>query len=180
MTTLRAAVQKYLTLRRALGFKLREAGTRLLEFVAFMEQHRASYITTQLALTWAQEPSGVQPAEWARRLSIVRVFARHRRATDPRTEIPPDGLLPYRPRRARPYLYLRRSREMTRVCSREGDRRSCRRRWPSMVDAQEAPVQHLPAVVLSGSTSRPEAAGLFGAVVPGGAAGADAGVVAAT
>lgn len=30
---------------------------------------------------------------------------RHRRATDPRTEIPPDGLLPYRPKRARPYLY---------------------------------------------------------------------------
>jgi integrase len=47
----------------------------------------------------------VQPAEWARRLSIVRIFARYRRATDPRTEIPPDGLLPHRPKRARPYLY---------------------------------------------------------------------------
>ena len=47
----------------------------------------------------------MQPAEWARRLSIVRIFARDRHATDPRTEIPPDGLLPYRPKRARPYLY---------------------------------------------------------------------------
>ena len=62
-------------------------------------------ITTQLALTWAQQPTTVQPAEWARRLSMVRGFARHRSATDPRTEIPPDGLLPYRPKRARPYLY---------------------------------------------------------------------------
>jgi len=105
MTTLRAAVQEYLTLRRALGFKLREAGKRLLEFVRFLEQQRASYITTQLALTWAQQPAAVQPAEWARRLSVVRAFARHRSATDPRTEIPPDGLLPYRPKRARPYLY---------------------------------------------------------------------------
>ena len=105
MTTLRAAVQEYLTLRRALGFKLREAGNRLLEFVRFMKQQRASYITTQLALTWAQQPAAVQPAEWARRLSVVRAFARHRSATDPRTEIPPDGLLPYRPKRARPYLY---------------------------------------------------------------------------
>src|SRR5204862_8252553 len=26
-------------------------------------------------------------------------------ATDPRTEIPPPGLLPFRPQRARPYLY---------------------------------------------------------------------------
>lgn len=105
MTTLRAAVEEYLTLRRALGFKLREAGKRLLEFVRFMKQQRASYITTQLALTWAQQPAAVQPAEWARRLSVVRAFARHRSAADPRTEIPPDGLLPYRPKRARPYLY---------------------------------------------------------------------------
>ena len=105
MTTLREAVQEYLILRRSLGFKLHDAGTALLKFVTFMEQHRASSITTQLALTWAQQSSTVQPAEWARRLSAVRAFARHRCATDPRTEIPPDGVLPYRPKRARPYLY---------------------------------------------------------------------------
>ena len=50
------AVQEYLNLRRSLGFKLREAGKQLLEFVTFMEQRRASYITTQLALAWAQQP----------------------------------------------------------------------------------------------------------------------------
>jgi integrase/recombinase XerD len=105
MTTLRTAVQEYLSLRRSLGFKLHEAGTGLLAFVTFMEQHRAVHITRQLALTWAQQPSTVQPTEWARRLSFVRGFARHRSATDPRTEIPPDGVLPYRPKRARPYLY---------------------------------------------------------------------------
>jgi integrase len=70
-----------------------------------MEQRRASRITTALALAWAQQPQSVHPAEWARRLSIVRIFARYRHATDPRTEIPPDGLLPYRPQRSRPYLY---------------------------------------------------------------------------
>jgi len=105
MTTLRSAVHAYLVMRRDLGFHLREAGRLLLQFVMFMEQHRASIITTRLALTWAQQPQTVQPAEWARRLSIVRIFARYRRATDPRTEIPPDGLLPYRPKRARPYPY---------------------------------------------------------------------------
>jgi len=99
------AVHEYLTMRRSLGFKLREAGKGLLQFATFMEQQRASYITPQLALAWAQQPSGVQPAEWARRLSVVRAFARHRSATDPRTQIPPDGLLPHRPKRARPYLY---------------------------------------------------------------------------
>ena len=99
MNTLREAVQDYLDLRRSLGFKLHDAAKLLLKFVAFMEQHRAPYITTQLALAWAQQPSTVQAAEWARRLSVVRTFARHRSATDPRTQIPPPGLLPFQPKR---------------------------------------------------------------------------------
>jgi integrase len=35
----------------------------------------------------------------------VRSFARYWSATDPRTEIPPMGLLPYRTKRATPYIY---------------------------------------------------------------------------
>lgn len=105
MNTLRQAVQDYLDLRRSLGFKLKEAGNALPDFVAFMEQHRAPYITQALALAWAQQPSDVQPAQWAQRLSYVRQFARHRSATDLRTEIPAPGLLPFQPKRARPYLY---------------------------------------------------------------------------
>jgi len=105
MTTLRQAVQEYLEMRRNLGFKLQQAGKQLFKFITFMEQHRASYITLQLALAWAQQPSNVHPGEWANRLSIVRVFARHRSATDPRTEVPPNSLLPFRSQRARPYLY---------------------------------------------------------------------------
>jgi integrase/recombinase XerD len=105
MNTLRQAVRDYLKMRRSLGFKLQEAGKLLVKFVTFMEQHHASYITPRLALAWAQQPATVQPAEWARRLSVVRTFARYRSATDPRTQIPPEGLLPYRPKRARPYLY---------------------------------------------------------------------------
>ena len=105
MNTLRQAVQEYLSLRRGLGFKLREAGKQLLDFVTFMERHRASYVTQALALAWAQQPTNVQPAHWAQRLSVVRGFARHRSATDSRTQIPAPGLLPFRPKRARPYLY---------------------------------------------------------------------------
>jgi len=105
MTTLRQAVQEYLSMRRDLGFSLQEAGKGLLDFVTFMEHHRASYITQALALAWAQQPSNVQPAHWAQRLTFVRGFARYRSATDPRTQIPPQGLLPFQPKRARPYLY---------------------------------------------------------------------------
>jgi len=53
----------------------------------------------------AQQAPSVQPAEWARRLGFVRGFARYRSASDPRTEVPPIGLLPHRSTWARPYLY---------------------------------------------------------------------------
>ena len=105
MISLRKAVENYLTMRRSLGFKLRDMGYNLRHFVSFMEQQRASIITTELALRWAQQPQDVQPALWAARLSFVRSFARYWSATDPRTEIPPMGLLPYRTKRATPYIY---------------------------------------------------------------------------
>ena len=105
MTTLRQAAQEYVRMRRDLGFKLRDAGKGLIDFVRFMERRRASYITQTLALSWAQQPVHAQPAHWAQRLSFVRGFARYRSATDPRTQIPAPGLLPFQPKRARPYLY---------------------------------------------------------------------------
>ncbi|BAO92666.1 tyrosine-type recombinase/integrase [Caballeronia cordobensis] len=105
MSTLRQAVQEYLNVRRALGFKLTGAAKGLLDFVAFMERRHASYITQSLALEWARQPLNLQSASWAQRLSFVRAFARYCSATDPRTQIPAQSLLPFRPRRARPYLY---------------------------------------------------------------------------
>jgi len=105
MNTLAQAVQEYLTMRRHLGFKLVHAGKALLDFITFMERHDEPVITQALALSWAQQPANVQPAYWAKRLSYVRGFARYRSSFDPRTEIPLPGLLPFKPKRARPYLY---------------------------------------------------------------------------
>ena len=105
MNTLCEALQDYLSMRRGLGFQLQEAGKRLPDFIRFLETRKARYITCELAIDWAQQSQTVQPAEWARRLSFVRGFASYRSATDPRTEIPPQGLLPFRAKRARPYLY---------------------------------------------------------------------------
>jgi integrase len=82
-----------------------DAGRALSEFATFMERHRASYITQELALAWAQRPTHAQPAHWASRLCHVRQFARFRSASDPRTQIPPLGLLPFKAKRAKPYLY---------------------------------------------------------------------------
>jgi integrase len=101
----RKAVEDYVEMRRRLGFKLRDAKAGLINFAAFLKQHRAAHITIALAMEWAQQDKTVRPAEWARRLSFVRGFARHWSAYDSRTEVPPYGLLPHRPERARPYLY---------------------------------------------------------------------------
>ena len=56
MTSLRQAVQDYLSLRRSLGFKLRCAGALLLKFAAFAETRGTEYVTISLALEWATLP----------------------------------------------------------------------------------------------------------------------------
>lgn len=127
MTPLHQAVQDYLALRRSLGFKLRCTGALLLKFTAFAESRGAEYVTISLALEWATQSPHQQPATWAGRMKAVRVFARFQHAIDPRTEVPPFGLLPYRPPRLRPYLYtheeIRRLLEATaRLSSRRGIR----------------------------------------------------------
>ena len=54
MNTLRQALGEYVAMRRKLGFKLQDAAAGLLDFVRFMEQNRASYVTNSLALAWAK------------------------------------------------------------------------------------------------------------------------------
>ena len=105
MSPWRKAVEDYVEMRRSLGFKLLDAKVGLINFASFLEQRGAAHLTVSLALEWAQQKKTARPAEWARRLSFVRGFARHWSAHDSLTEIPPSSLLPYRPGRAHPYLY---------------------------------------------------------------------------
>jgi integrase len=101
----REAVEEYIEMRRSLGFKLLEAKVGLINFASFLEQRGAAHISISLSMEWAQQDKSARPAEWARRLSFIRGFARHWSAHDSQTEIPPSGLLPHRPGRAHPYLY---------------------------------------------------------------------------
>ena len=105
MKRLHKAVRDYLTMRRGLGFKLAKHEVGLQEFVSFLERKRSTHITVNLALEWATQHTWHKPYDWAARLTIVRGFARHWSATDPVTEVPPLGLLPFRPPRAQPYFY---------------------------------------------------------------------------
>jgi integrase len=105
MKRLRKAISDYLTMRRGLGFKMARHEVCLQDFIAFLERKRSPHITVKLALEWATQHTHHTPGEWATRLTIVRGFARHWSATDPLTEVPPLGLLPFRPQRAQPYFY---------------------------------------------------------------------------
>jgi integrase len=104
MSALGHAVDRYLEIRRALGFKLRRESWLLPDFVRYLEAHRSACITVHLALDWSQQPSDAHPAEWAQRLSMVRGFARHLQAEDPRHQVPPVDLLPRPVRRSVPVL----------------------------------------------------------------------------
>jgi len=105
MSALRRALDEYVAIRRGLGTQFRLPATALHSFVDFLEREGADVITTEFALRWAQEPSQAQSSTWAERLGVVRRFAAWMSATDPRTEIPPPGILPARRRRNTPYIY---------------------------------------------------------------------------
>jgi integrase len=118
MKGLSPQLDEYLELRRKLGFRLRLAGRLLRGFVRFADEKRAFFITTRLAVRWATQPADCQPSQWANRLGMVRRFAQYVSGTDPRTEIPPQELLPHRYHRKAPYLYS--DREVRRLIQMAG------------------------------------------------------------
>jgi integrase/recombinase XerD len=107
VTALRTAAGEYLAMRRALGFKLTTQGRHLMSFVRFCEERSADRVTADLAIEWAIRTSRGSGNEvyQARRLDVVRIFARHLQALDPATEVPPDDVLARRYLRIPPYLY---------------------------------------------------------------------------
>ena len=105
MSTLAGHLTDYLRLRRSMGFKLHRAGQILPEFVEYLEAAGASTITADLAIAWAQLPTGVHPVTWTQRLGAVRGFARYLHTLDPATEIPPGDVYPGQGKRPTPYLF---------------------------------------------------------------------------
>lgn len=106
MSGLRDAAENYLTMRRALGFKLVGEGRLLLRLVDYCETRGADHLTTELALAWATEPRARSGDYYrSRKLGVARIFARHLKVLDSATEVPPEDLLPQRVTKIVPYLY---------------------------------------------------------------------------
>jgi integrase len=104
-----AKVERYLEFRRALGFSLKIEGQLLRQFGNFADAcgHQGP-LTVELALRWAQSAKGCDRLYWARRLEIVRCFARHVAVTEPGTQVPGRRLLGPAHRRTIPHLYTAR------------------------------------------------------------------------
>lgn len=100
------ALGDYLALRRSLGHKLADAERQLRRFVVYLELAGAETVTIEAAMAFVLnadlDPASSVPAK---RLEAVRGFARYLTGIDPRTEIPPAGLVTYRDRRRRPWLF---------------------------------------------------------------------------
>ena len=105
MNNLRDVLSDYLTMRRALGYKMDKTERLLGQFTAFAEERGETHVRTETALAWATKPAGAAAIWTSRRLAEVRLFARHLRTLDGVSEVPPGDLLPARGRRATPYLY---------------------------------------------------------------------------
>ncbi len=98
--------QEYLAYRRNLGYKLKITGYQLLSFARFADQIKhCGPITTELAIQWACLPENASPIYPARRLEVVRCFAKYRAIFDSNTQIPPDGILGPAHRRTQPHIY---------------------------------------------------------------------------
>lgn len=97
------AVRSYVALRRAAGFQILVPAMLLKRFAAFAEAAGDTHVRTATVLAWAATaPSAGQRA---RRLDIVRRFARHAVLDDQRHELPPSGAFGRRPPRRMPYIF---------------------------------------------------------------------------
>jgi integrase/recombinase XerD len=105
MSPLHAALADYLSVRRAMGYKLERAGKLLAQFVDYLDDVEVATVTVEHALAWSMLPAKGSNNWWAHRLSVVRGFATYLSTVDPATEVPPSDLLPERNKRATPYLY---------------------------------------------------------------------------
>lgn len=101
-----ARVEAYLAYRRRHGFELTIDATQLQSFARFADEVATEgHLTVPLAVAWAQASQRKTPFTWARRIEILRGFARFCQREDPATEVPPQSLFGSAHRRLVPHIY---------------------------------------------------------------------------
>ncbi|MBB2199742.1 tyrosine-type recombinase/integrase [Gluconacetobacter sp. 1c LMG 22058] len=103
--SLTSQLNRYLGLRRSLGYDLTTCERILRRFTRFAEREGATHIDTALFLRWHATLGDACPSTRAARLSVVHLFAQWLNSFDPGHTAPPRGLLPGGIQRSRPYIY---------------------------------------------------------------------------
>lgn len=108
--TMLSLAQDYLVERRGLGFDLRIPGSQITTFARFIDEAgHAGPLTTRVILDWVQgRAKYANPFSWARRLDILRPFARYLARSDPATEFPATAIFGRSHRRLAPHIYTER------------------------------------------------------------------------
>lgn len=104
--TMLMKVQAYVAERRACGFSLTIDERQLLRFARFTD--KSGYrgpLTVQIASHWALASKGRRRLTAARRIELLRGFARYCQTYDPATEIPPLALFGPAHRRLTPHIF---------------------------------------------------------------------------
>ncbi|MGH2840332.1 MAG: tyrosine-type recombinase/integrase [Solirubrobacteraceae bacterium] len=94
MSALARHLDDYLRLRRLLGHKLDDAARQLPWFIDALDATGQEYVTVTAVLGWALDrewPAGSTVP--GHRMVAARGFARYLAGIDPRTEVPPPGLI---------------------------------------------------------------------------------------
>jgi integrase/recombinase XerD len=97
-------VDRYIALRRTLGYKLRKAGRHLQAFANYATSRGETHILTATVLAWVSAAGSTQEAR-AERFSNLALFARFLHAEDPRHEVPARNPFAFRKTRPVPYIY---------------------------------------------------------------------------
>jgi integrase len=97
------AVESYLALRRAAGYKLDGVGRMLRQFARFAIDKGECFVRSETAIEWAG--TAPSPRRRARRLQVVIHLASYLRAEDPRHELPPGSVFVYQRQRPTPFIY---------------------------------------------------------------------------
>ena len=106
--TLMHRARTFLAERHRLGFQARNPGYALISFARFVERRRhEGPLTAALMAEWARRDKQQRgtPSTWARRLKILRPFARWMRQFEPRTAVPDESIFGPVPGRVTPHIY---------------------------------------------------------------------------
>lgn len=104
MTALQKHLDDYLELRRGLGFEFVRGESRLRAFIGYLARKRSGRITVPQVVDYVMRPAGGSANTRAGYLSAIRGFAKYLSGIDPRTEIPPPGMVRKDPR-PQPFIY---------------------------------------------------------------------------